>query len=56
MVKGWKVVLQTNGPKKQAGVAISHQIDFKQKLFRRAKEEHYIFTRGKPSTKRILQL
>ena len=36
-VKNWKMRLQDNGPKKQAGVAIlnSNKIDFKPKFIRR---------------------
>jgi exonuclease III len=36
-VKGWNIIFQTNGPKKQAGVAIliSKKIDFQQNLSKR---------------------
>lgn len=42
--KGWKKILQENGPKEQAGVAIfiADKKDFKPKLIRRDNEEHYI--------------
>ena len=48
-VKGWKTVFQTNGPKKQVGVAIliSNKIDFQPKVIKKYKEGHFIFTKGK---------
>jgi hypothetical protein len=43
-VKGWKRVVQANGPHKQAGVAIliSDKVDFILKSVRRDNEGHYI--------------
>jgi hypothetical protein len=43
-VKGWRRVVQTNEPQKQAGVAvlISDKTDIKPKLIRRDKEDHFI--------------
>ena len=43
------MVFQANGPKKQGGVAIpiSNKTDFKPKLFKRDREEHFIFIKGK---------
>jgi hypothetical protein len=43
-VKGWKTIYQTNGPQKQAGVAIfiSDKVDFKFKLLKRDKEGNFI--------------
>jgi exonuclease III len=39
-VKGWKTIFQTNGPKKQAGVAIiiSNKIDFQSKVIKKKKK------------------
>ena len=47
-VKGWEKIFQSNGPKKQAGVAIliSNILDFKLKSIER-EEDHYIFIREK---------
>jgi exonuclease III len=41
-VKGWKKIYQSNGPRKQAGVAIltSDKVDFKLTLIKQDKEEH----------------
>ena len=43
-VRGWKKVVQANGNRKRAGVAIliSDKIDFKIKTITRDKEGHYI--------------
>jgi hypothetical protein len=51
-VVGWKMILQANGPKKQAGVAIliSNKIDFQSKFIKKDKEEHFILI--KKSTKK----
>lgn len=40
--------IQANSPKKQASIAIlsSEKTDFKQKLIRKYREGHYIFTQG----------
>ena len=48
-VKGWKIIFQTNGPKKQAGVAISIQnkINFQPKVIKKDKEGHFILIQGK---------
>jgi exonuclease III len=48
-VKGWKTIFQANGMKKQAGVAILilNKIDFKPKVIKKDKEEHFIITKGK---------
>jgi hypothetical protein len=47
-VKAWKKIYQTNGPPKQAGVAIliSGKVDFKPKLLRRDKKSHFILIKG----------
>ena len=47
-VKDWEKVFQSNGPKKQAGVAIliTNKIDFKLKLVRRAEEGNFILITG----------
>ena len=47
-VKGWENVYRTNGPKKQAGVAIiiSNKVDFKLKSIRRDGEGHFILITG----------
>jgi exonuclease III len=48
-VKGWKTIFQTNGLKKQAGVAIliSNKIDFQPKVIKEDKEGHFILIKGK---------
>jgi exonuclease III len=48
-MKGWKTILQANGLKKQAGVAIliSNEIDFQPKVTKKDKEEHFIRIKGK---------
>ncbi|MBV2150709.1 endonuclease/exonuclease/phosphatase family protein [Sphingobium sp. AS12] len=48
-VKGWEKIFQSNGPKKQAGVAIliSNKLDFKLKSIKRDEEGHFIFITGK---------
>ncbi|EGV92247.1 Retrovirus-related Pol polyprotein LINE-1, partial [Cricetulus griseus] len=48
-VKGWDKILQSNGPKKQAGVAIlvSNKIHFKLKSIKRDEEGHFILITGK---------
>jgi exonuclease III len=47
-IKGWKIIFQANGPRKQTGVAIltSEKVDFKPKLVRRDKEGHFILIKG----------
>ena len=48
-VKGWKTILQANGPKKQAGVAILllNKIDFQPKVIKKYKEGHFILIKEK---------
>ncbi|KAL6041447.1 hypothetical protein STEG23_023562 [Scotinomys teguina] len=48
-VKGWEKTFQSNGLKKQAGVAIliSNKLDFKLKSIKRDREGHYILITGK---------
>ena len=48
-VKGWKNILQANGPRKQAGVAIliSNKIDFQPKVIKKDTEGHFILIKGK---------
>jgi exonuclease III len=43
-VKGWKIIFQANGPKKQSGVAIliSNKIDFQPKVIKKDKEGYII--------------
>jgi exonuclease III len=53
-VKSWKIY-QTNGPQKQAGVAIliSDKIDFKFTLIKQNKEGHSILIKGEIYQKEI---
>jgi exonuclease III len=48
-IKGWKTIFQTNGLKKQAGVAIliSNKIEFQHKVIKKDKEGHFILIKGK---------
>jgi exonuclease III len=48
-VKGWKTIFQTNGLKKQAGVAIqiSNKFDFQPKVIKKDKEWHVILIKDK---------
>jgi exonuclease III len=48
-MKGWKTIFQTNGMKKQAGVAIliSNKTNFQPKIINKKKEGHFIFIKGK---------
>ena len=48
-MKGWKTSFQTNGLKKQAGVAIliSDKIDFQPKVIKKDEEGHFILIKGK---------
>ena len=48
-IKAWKKIFQSNGPEKQAGIAIliSNKIDFKLKSIKRDKEGHFILVTGK---------
>jgi hypothetical protein len=50
-VKGWKIVFQANGPKKQAGIAILifNKIYFQPKVVKKDKEGHFILIKGKSS-------
>jgi exonuclease III len=56
-MKGWKTILQTNGLKKQAALAIviSNKIEFQPKVIKKYKEGHFILIKGKIS-KRNSQL
>jgi hypothetical protein len=47
--KGWKIIYQANGPKKQAGIAIviSNKINFQPKVIKKDKEGNFIFIKGK---------
>ena len=47
-VRGWKKIFHANGNQKKAGVAIliSDKIDFKLKMVKRDKEDHYIMKKG----------
>jgi exonuclease III len=55
-VKGWKRILQENGPKKQAGVAIllSNKINFQPKVIKKVKEGDFILIKGKITKKNSL--
>ena len=48
-MKGWKTILEANGLKKQAGVAIqiSNKIEFQPKVIKNAKKGHFILIKGK---------
>ena len=48
-MKGWKIIFQANGLKKQAGVAIliSNKIDFQPKVIKKDKEGYFILIKGK---------
>ena len=48
-MKGWKTIFQTNGLKKQVGVAIltSNKIDFQPKVIKKDKEGNFILIKGK---------
>jgi exonuclease III len=52
-MKGWKTIFQTNGLKKQAGLAIliSNKIDFQLKVIKKYKEGHFILIKIKSSKK-----
>jgi exonuclease III len=47
-MKGWKTILQANGMRKQAGVAIliSNKTDFQPKVIKKDKEGHFILIKG----------
>ena len=47
-VRGWKKIFHANENQKKAGVPIliSNKIGFKQKMFTRDKEGHYIMIKG----------
>jgi hypothetical protein len=49
MIKSWGMILQANGSKKQADVAIQifEKIDHKPKLIQRGEEKHCILIKGK---------
>jgi exonuclease III len=48
-VKGWEKNFQSNGLKKQAGVAIlmSNKIDVQPKVIKKEREGHFILIKGK---------
>ena len=48
-MKGWKTIFQTNGMKKQAGVAIliSNKNNFQPKVIKKDKDGHFIYIEGK---------
>ena len=48
-MRGWKIIFQGNGLKKQAGVdtLISNQIYFQPKVIKKDKEGHFILIKGK---------
>jgi hypothetical protein len=48
-VKGWKTIFQTNGPKKQAGVAILilNKTNVQPKVIKKDKKVYFIFVKGK---------
>jgi hypothetical protein len=48
-VKGWKEVLQANGPRQKGGVVIlmSNKIDFKPTIINHDEKRYYIFMKGK---------
>jgi hypothetical protein len=48
-MKAWKTIIQANGLKKQAGVAIliSNKIDYQPKVIKKDKEGHFILIKGK---------
>jgi exonuclease III len=48
-VKGWKMIFQANGPKKEAGVAIViwNKINFESKVIKKDKEGQFILIKGK---------
>jgi exonuclease III len=48
-MKGWKMIFQANGLKKQPGVGIliSNKIDFQPKVIKKDKEGHFILIKGK---------
>jgi exonuclease III len=54
-VKGWKKIDQTNGPRKQAGVAILtlDKEDFKLKMIKQDKEGHFILVKVEMHQKEI---
>jgi exonuclease III len=54
-VKGWKRIYQTNGPGKQAEIAIliSYEVDFNLTLVRRDKEGHFVLIKVTIHQKKI---
>jgi hypothetical protein len=48
-MKGWKIMLQANGLKKQAGITIliSNKIGFQPEVIKKDKEGHWILIKGK---------
>jgi exonuclease III len=54
-VKGWKMIYQAKGPRKQAGVAIliSDKVDFKLTLIKQDKVGHFILIKGEIPQKKI---
>ena len=57
-VKGWKKILQANGVRKQAGVAIliSDKIDFQPEVIKRDTEGHLLLVKGKIHQEELLVL
>ena len=56
-VKGWKINIQANGPRKQVGVAIliSDKIEFQPKVIKKYTEGQFILIKGKKSTRKNSQ-
>ena len=47
-IKSWKTIFQTNVPKKwEVGILIWNKIHFQPKVFKKDKEGHFIFIKGK---------
>ena len=57
-VKGWKTILQANGLKKQAGVAILilNEIDFEPKVIKKDKDGHFKLIKSKIFQDKLLIL
>jgi exonuclease III len=54
-VREWKNVFHTNGPRKQAGVAIliSNKTNFQPKVIKCDEEGHFIFIKGKTHQEKV---